>query len=94
MGNFPDALSSFGLADMAGNAWEWVSDWYSPDYYAQSPQTNPLGPDLGTMRVVRGGSFRIFDITGLDEARATHRRPLEPASALDDVGFRCALTAP
>lgn len=94
VGNFPDALSPFGLADMAGNAWEWVSDWYSPDYYAQSAQTNPLGPDLGTMRIVRGGSFRIFDITGLDEARATHRRPLEPASALDDVGFRCALSAP
>jgi hypothetical protein len=94
VGNFPDALSPFGLADMAGNAWEWVSDWYSPDYYAQSAQTNPLGPDLGTMRIVRGGSFRIFDITGLDEARATQRRPLESASALDDVGFRCALSVP
>lgn len=92
VGNFPNALSPFGLTDMAGNAWEWVVDWYAPDYYAQSPQTNPLGPNLGTMRVVRGGSFRIFDITGLDEARATHRRPLEPTAALDDVGFRCALT--
>ena len=91
VGNFPDALSPFGLADMAGNAWEWVADWYAPDYYSQSPATNPLGPDTGTLRIVRGGSFRIFDITGLDESRSTHRRPLEPASALDDVGFRCAI---
>lgn len=90
VGQFPAAASPFGLLDMAGNAWEWVADWYSPDYYAQSPERDPIGPELGVLRLVRGGSFRIFDITGLDEARATHRRPLEPLSALDDVGFRCA----
>ena len=94
VGNFPDAISPFGLTDMAGNAWEWVADWYAPDYYTQSPQADPLGPASGTLRLVRGGSFRIFDITGLDESRATHRRPLEPSSALDDVGFRCAANLP
>ncbi len=92
IGNFPNATSPFDLFDMAGNAWEWVADWYAPDYYAQSPQINPTGPEAGTARIVRGGSYRIFDITGLDEARATHRRPLDPITILDDVGFRCALS--
>jgi hypothetical protein len=42
---------------------------------------------------VRGGGFRLIDFLGLDEARATHRRPLDPNTAADDVGFRCAATA-
>ncbi|HNJ14931.1 MAG TPA: formylglycine-generating enzyme family protein, partial [Anaerolineales bacterium] len=51
---FPDGASDFGMYDMAGNLFEWVSDWYSETYYSEAPAANPLGPDSGQYRVIRG----------------------------------------
>ena len=48
--------NGLGLYDMTGNAWQWVSDWYSDAYYAESPKDNPRGPASGTGRVIRGGA--------------------------------------
>ena len=53
----PRSEGIYGTLHMAGNAAEWVADWYSADYYFSSPIQNPQGPDSGQDHVIRGGSF-------------------------------------
>jgi formylglycine-generating enzyme required for sulfatase activity len=53
-GNYKTRRALYGIYDLAGNVWEWVSDWYDPDYYATSPLRNPAGPDTGKYKVLRG----------------------------------------
>jgi formylglycine-generating enzyme required for sulfatase activity len=87
---FENGRGPHGLFDMAGNVWEWVGDWYDPNYYAQSPGENPTGPDKGSERVVRGGSW--YD-TGNFTASAI-RFPSPPDNTDSTIGFRCAADAP
>src|SRR5262249_1199758 len=54
-GSFPPG--PFGLLDLAGNVWEWCSDWYDDLYYQRSPEDDPAGPPTGEARSLRGGSF-------------------------------------
>jgi serine/threonine-protein kinase len=86
VGKYPNGASPYGALDMAGNAWEWVADWYSQIYYQDSPSSNPLGANSGQYKVLRGGTWYDSD-TGV---RSTDRGGTEPADAGYNVGFRCA----
>jgi formylglycine-generating enzyme required for sulfatase activity len=86
VGSYPSGASPYGALDMAGNVWEWVSDWYSNSYYQQSPARNPSGPSTGTYHVLRGGSFY-----NLGKFVRSAGRYWGPSDYLyNGIGFRCA----
>ncbi|MFZ6028630.1 MAG: formylglycine-generating enzyme family protein [Chloroflexota bacterium] len=87
VGSFSQGASPYGVGDMAGNDLEWVADWFQADYYATSPAENPAGPESGTKRVVRGGSW----YNDASTMRAAARSSLNPAEGYDTVGFRCVV---
>ncbi len=96
VGSFPKGKSYYGALDMAGNVWEWTADWYSDVYYAYSsqaaakrPKKNPTGPDVGSWRVLRGGSW----IDALTRCSTTFRFYLYPNLKTSFVGFRLAKNA-
>ena len=76
--------NGYGLFNIGDNVHEWCSDWYAEDYYAASPERNPGGPENGTRRVSRGGSWRHQ----IKASRAAHRSSLPPTYAYTDYGFR------
>lgn len=88
VGIYLQGVSPYGTYDMAGNAWEWVSDWYDGEYYMKSPSFNPLGPETGSAKVFRGGSWS----DRADAIMTTRRNYSDPTSIFNNVGFRCALS--
>ena len=79
--------SPYGAYHMAGNAAEWVADWYDREYYQKSPEKNPKGPESGEKRIIRGGSWSDLP-TGV---RSTARVAAEPSFRDLTLGFRCAM---
>jgi formylglycine-generating enzyme required for sulfatase activity len=90
VGSFPSGASPYGILDMSGSVWEWCSDWYNESYYAQCPSRNPQGPQSGTRKASRGGSFRNFDPAYL---RCAVRSYPTPDECLDHHGFRVCCSA-
>ena len=88
VGSFEGGKSPYGIYDMAGNVWEWVSDWYDPAYYKTSSSQNPTGPPRGESKVIRGGSWG----SGPEALRSAHREIHSPSFRGLGTGFRCAKT--
>jgi sulfatase modifying factor 1 len=93
------APNGLGLYDMAGNVWEWCSDWYRPDHYSSKKNmlvANPKGPESSydpmeptiPKKVVRGGSF-ICHASYCKGYRVSARMKTSPDTGLEHTGFRC-----
>jgi formylglycine-generating enzyme required for sulfatase activity len=87
VGSFPEGASWCGALDMAGNLWQWCSDWYDSSYYASSPADDPRGPEkgedvrlFGPSHVIRGGCW-------LDDAAGLFRAACRAYSS--DEAWRC-----
>ena len=89
VGSYAAGASPYGCMDMAGNAWEWVADWYQQDYY-QVISDNLQGPNQGVYRVVRGGSWAFPQRL----SRCSDRWAFIPRVGRNDLGFRCASSSP
>jgi formylglycine-generating enzyme len=83
VGSFPP--NAYGIFDISGNVWEWTSDNYGDDFYANSPEKNPKGPPSGRFKVIRGGSWHSGGMC----VQTYYRNGLSPSWVDFAVGFRC-----
>jgi formylglycine-generating enzyme required for sulfatase activity len=86
VGYYERGKSPYRVYDLAGNVWEWVQDWYERAYYSHGPEENPIGPESGDFKVLRGGSW-----SELPKYLLTYGRfKLPPETKNSFTGFRCA----
>jgi sulfatase modifying factor 1 len=90
IGNRDKGKSPYGVHDLAGNLYEWTTDWYDEEFYSKNPAINPKGPLEGTAKVQRGGSY----INGAYRLRSSFRTKGDPTEHDPNVGFRCAEDVP
>ena len=89
VGSYPKGASWIGALDMAGNAMEWVADWWSRSYYAQGVRDDPTGPATGSIKIEKGGWWGPPDNAGAFIARSSFRLDEDPPTYSDHhIGFR------
>jgi formylglycine-generating enzyme required for sulfatase activity len=89
VGSYPEGASWVGALDMGGNAMEWVNDWWSRSYYADSPREDPTGPATGSIKIEKGGWWGPPDNAGAFIARSSFRLDEDPPTYSDHhIGFR------
>jgi formylglycine-generating enzyme required for sulfatase activity len=81
--------NGFGLYSITGNAWEWCSDWWSAEHPLTASRENPQGPEAGTARVMKGGSF-LCHKSYCNRYRCAARSSNTPDSSTANLGFRTA----
>ncbi len=84
--------NGYGLYNVTGNVWELVADWWSTTFHSAGPREDPRGPDHGTARVMRGGSY-LCHRSYCNRYRVAARSSNTPDSSTGNLGFRCAADA-
>jgi formylglycine-generating enzyme required for sulfatase activity len=79
--------NAYGVCDVVGNVWEWVSDWYQHDIYTDRLRHNPSGPSTGIFRLLRGAGWVVHDPQML---RVAYRHKVPPDTYAYSIGFRIA----
>src|SRR3989441_1420560 len=82
---YENAVSPYGVFNMAGNVAEWPADWYDPYYYRYGPNRNPKGPDHGSHKAFRGGGW----VDSTPSVRPAQRNGADPKTRMNWLGFRC-----
>ena len=84
--------NGYGLYNVAGNVWEWTSDWFSPAFHINGSRDNPQGPPSGASKTIRGGSYLCHD-SYCNRYRVAARTSNTPDSSTGNLGFRCVVDA-
>ena len=85
--------NGYGLFNAVGNVWEWCGDWFDPDRETTTDvPTDPTGPEHGSQRVMRGGSY-LCHRSWCNRYRVAARSKNTPDSSTSNIGFRCVVDA-
>lgn len=84
--------NGYGLYHCVGNVWEWTADWFSPNWHLSGPRQNPKGPDAGSSRVIKGGSYLCHE-SYCNRYRNSARTKNTPDSSTGHTGFRCVISS-